>query len=414
MSVSVGELRIYGKSVTVLIHCAAPSSHTPSWEPEALKAIRQLPGFSYRQEKLVETLASALCDELRQCISSENPNELNHFCHACVQLALEMVTNMACSSQTYEVSDGPMLQTQLPSSKLGEWKLLSISSWRAPQGAVDWKPVIALAPGLYNGTQLDDGPLGVALVKPLWIVFEEGPAKTRPYGAVVDDDQSFSLEPGTSTTVESASDTTQGKHDLVGRGSPHKDPRKGAKGGSKHKDVGLIPPASPQGYSKTSRTGEGRDKAEKDQRGERKKDHRSRRHRPAERLPSREGSRSSAAESESSGLDSITNTTKYLKPQELRTCAHASDSDAHHPFTLDIPRRAATEPDARRSSTADRTIGAKASKGSAGGGRGDVKRCEKQQYYNSERVRTMSYGPTTYSSLPRRLPTFWPVGHLTP
>ena len=413
MSVSVGELRIHGKSVTVLIYCTAPPSHTPSWKPEALKAIRELTGFRHRQEKLVETLASALCDELRKCISSENPNELNDFCHACVQLALEMVTNMACSSKTYEVSDGPTLQTRLPSSKLGEWKLLSISSWRAPHGAVDWKPVIALAPGLYNGTQLDDGSLGVALVKPLWVVFEEESAKNILYGTVVDDDQSFSLEPGTSTTVESASDTTQGKPDVVGRGPSHKDLPKGGSS-SRHKDVGPTPPASPQGYSKTSRTSEGRGKVDEDQRWERKKGHRSRRHGPADHLPSREGSRSSAAESESSGLDSITNTTKSFEPQELRTRAYASDSDAHHPVTLDTPRRAATEPDARRSPTADRMIGAKASKESTGGGRGDVKRHDKHQYYNKERVRTTSYGPmVSYSLLPRRLPILWPPGHST-
>lgn len=192
-----------------------------------------------------------------------------------MQLALDMVTNMACSSQTYEVSDGPMLQMQLPSSKLGEWKLLSITSWRAPN-AVDWKPVIALAPGLYSGKQLDDGSLGVALVKALWVLFEEGPANTRPHGAVVHDDQFFSLELGTSigtsTTVESSSD--------IGMGSSLKSPREGARvrrrSGPKHKDVGPIPPASPQGYSKTSRTSEGRGKVENDQRWRRKKHHRRR------------------------------------------------------------------------------------------------------------------------------------------
>lgn len=167
-------------------------SPTRRWKAEALKAIVQLPRFEDEQQFLSSTMAEKLQIDLQQCISLSDTNStkvLTDFCRNCVQLSVNIVTDMACSSQMYDLSHNPRLQVEMSNDNFKPWNLRSVSTWEKAKGDVDPSPVILLSPGLYNVTQVGDGSPGVELTKPILVVSEERILRRRAYSITQDADK---------------------------------------------------------------------------------------------------------------------------------------------------------------------------------------------------------------------------------
>lgn len=410
-----------GVSTTLLIYWSAPLSQSTFWKSEALKAIKQLPGFRDRQEKLIEAMAGSLHSELQQCISTKDLGKLNSFCHECVQLAVEMVTNMACSSQIYEVSRSPMSYTPVPTGNFRDWKLRSISTWRAPPDGIEPVPVVVLAPGLYNVRHVGNHSLGEALVKPILAVSQEGPTKARAYSSAPNHEP-LQLAPVMPKSAELTANVPENK-DESRRRRPlrkHRSTAETARRRSRSKEslIGVkhapgwrdfftnskkipfwrrSPPVSPQSDSRASTASEGRGNGHKRKVSEKTK-------RRIVNPPSREESQSGESEPYDGRL---TNTGHCDGPQTLHANGrhvHISDSDVLEVPKTDLPRRASTAPSDGRSSSADHMIvrGPSANQNQEPKRR-DVSRRSHQQHDREDGISFTPLEPASYSG-PRRRP----------
>jgi hypothetical protein len=220
-------------------------SATRRWKAEALKAIVQLPGFEDKQQFLSSTMAEELQITLQQCISLSNTDStkvLTDFCRNCVQLSVKIVTDMACSSQMYDLSHNSRLQVEMSNGNFKPWNLRSVSTWERPKGDVDLSPVILLSPGLYNVTQVGDGSPGVELTKPILVVSEERIPRRRADGVTQDTDKPQNAVPIGPVTAGLDEQVTERKDGKTSR-KHHRRTK------SRSRESSVQPPNSSRGFS---------------------------------------------------------------------------------------------------------------------------------------------------------------------